>query len=85
VYGPALSFLGTIGPQLLVGEGKMDPEALTDRIRELCEKAITTPSSEIEPVATELQAALREHALFAQNMAVQSLLTAETTLSSPTE
>jgi len=63
----------------------MDPEALTERIRELCARAIMTPTAEIEPITTELQAALREHALFLQNMAAKSLLTTETTFSSTTE
>jgi hypothetical protein len=63
----------------------MDPEVLTDRIREFCAKAITTPATEIEPVAAELQAALREHALFVQNMAAKSLLTVEMKISSTTD
>jgi len=73
-------------PFLFLVLGKMEhPEALTDRVRELCEKAIMTPTAEIEPITTELQAALRKHALFLQNMAAKSLLTVETTLSSTTE
>ena len=85
MYGSAFSFLSTICPDYLVGEGKMDPEALAERIRELCARAIMTPTAGIEPITTELQAALRERALFLQNMAAKSLLTTETTFSSTTE
>ena len=60
MYGSAFSFLSTICPDYLVGEGKMDPEALAERIRELCARAIMTPTAGIEPITTELQAALRE-------------------------
>jgi len=59
----------------------MNPEVLTDRIRELCARAIMTPSSEIDPVIAELQAALHEHVLLVRTMAAKSLLPAETTLS----
>jgi len=52
----------------------MDPEVLTDRIRELCARAIMTPSADIEPVISELQAALHEHNLWVRDIAAKSLV-----------
>src|SRR5215469_5333912 len=60
------------------GAGGMDTEHFIHRIRELCARAIMAKDSEIEPVITELQAALREHALMVRNMAAKSLLAPET-------
>jgi hypothetical protein len=42
----------------------------------LCAKAVTVPSSDIEPVIQELRRALQEHARFVRSLAVKSLMLA---------
>ena len=46
---------------------------LADRIRELCDKAVSAPDDEVGPIIRELQAALREQNERLRQLAAQSL------------
>jgi uncharacterized protein YfcZ (UPF0381/DUF406 family) len=65
---------GTIADGFHPPSWSMDSEGMHDRIRELCAKVVMADASEIEPVITELRAALRDHARFLRNMAAESLI-----------
>jgi hypothetical protein len=45
-----------------------------DRIRDLCAKVTAAPQTELQAAITNLQVALREHALRIENKAVKDLL-----------
>ncbi len=51
----------------------MEIPSLEDRIRELCSRALAAEEPELEPILSELRAALREHARLVRQMAAQAL------------
>jgi hypothetical protein len=46
---------------------------LEDRIRELCSEVVAAKETELEPILSELRAALREHDRFVRLMAAPAL------------
>jgi hypothetical protein len=49
------------------------PSRLDDRIRELCGKALTANDAELQPILSELQGALHEHAERLRKLATEKL------------
>lgn len=52
----------------------MPSRRLNDRIRELCVKAVSAPTSEVDSVLEELKAALAEHTQRLRKMAAKKLV-----------
>jgi len=48
-------------------------ETLTDRIRDLCARAVSAPEHELRAILAELQQALHEHSLQLREMASEKL------------
>lgn len=46
---------------------------MEDRIRDLCAKVVAAPESELQPVLTELQLALRDHTTRLRQMVAENL------------
>jgi hypothetical protein len=47
---------------------------LEDRIRDLCAKTVSAPEGELEPIISDLKAALREHTQRLRKLAAAKLI-----------